>query len=279
MLILCCGPDTYRASLRARELEAAFREKHDPSGSSVDRVSSGKGAADEVIERSLTVSLFSPMRFIRADALIKDCPKQKVKALVQALSRDSKRVIVVSIEQEKPTVAAMKPFSDIPSLLMNDYPLLEGKAFLDWIQQTGALLGLSNATVLRKLADACNGDAWLASNELIKLAAGGTSEVVREHEAGTYEVVDAFLEKASTRYRLLAKNDSYERTSYLLFQQAQSALRVQSGDVQGLSAFVTSKLKRLRETDVISVASKSLLFSILSRSGLANAEELSAILP
>jgi hypothetical protein len=35
MIIVCSGPDTYRAREKARELTAAFREKHDPQGLAV----------------------------------------------------------------------------------------------------------------------------------------------------------------------------------------------------------------------------------------------------
>lgn len=279
MLILCCGPDTYRATARARELEAAFRSKYDPRGSSIERLEAGKRVADEVIERSLTVSLFSPMRFLRADGLIKRCPMQKAKALVHALAKDPERVIVVSIEEEKPTGTALKPFADVPKMIVNEYPLLKGKAFFIWVQQSAAALGVTDGSTLKALADACDGDAWLASNELLKIAAGGASELVRERAAGTHEVADAFLAADSSRYRRLAESGSSDRAAYPLFQQAHTSLRVHDGDTQGLPPFVISKIQRTREERAASVASVSVLAMMLSRSGLADAEELFTILP
>ncbi|MEK7473983.1 MAG: hypothetical protein AAB668_04690 [Patescibacteria group bacterium] len=279
MLILCCGPDTYRATQRARELEAAFRAKHDPEGSSVDRLESGKRTADEVVERSLTVSLFSPMRFVRVDGLIEHCPMQKTKALVQALSRDPERVIVVSIEKVKPTNAALKAFADVPKLIVNEYPLLQGNEFFAWVQRSGAALGVMNASVLKTLADACDGDAWLASNELLKLAAGGVSESVRERETDTYDVADAFIATDPSRYRRLAEKGMSDRTTYPLFQQACAALRVHDGDAQGLTSHVISKMKRASMKRSATVASASVLVMMLSRSGLADAEDLFTALP
>ncbi|MCR4256863.1 MAG: hypothetical protein NUW08_04110 [Candidatus Uhrbacteria bacterium] len=279
MLILCCGPDTYRATARARGLEAAFRAKHDPHGSSIERLESGKRVADEVIERSLTVSLFSPMRFLRADGLIAGCPKQKAKALAHALAKDPERVIVVSIEEEKPTGTALKPFADVPKTIVNEYPLLKGKAFFALVQQSAAGLGVTDTSALQALADACDGDAWLASNELLKLAAGGASELVQDRAAGTYEIADAFLAADPSRYRRLMESGGSDRAAYPLFQQAHTSLRVHDGDTQGLPPFVISKGQRTREGRAARVASVSVLAMMLSRSGLADAEELSTILP
>lgn len=279
MLILCCGPDTYRATRRARELEAAFRAKHDPQGSSIERLETGKRVADEVIERSLTVSLFSPMRFLRADGLIKHCPMQKAKALVHALAKDPERVIVVSIEEEKPTNTTLMAFAGVPKMIVNEYPLLKGKAFFTWVQQSAAALGVTDGSTLNALADACDGDAWLASNELLKIAAGGASELVRERVAVTYEVADAFLAVDPSRYRRLMENGGSDRAAYPLFQRAHTFSRVHDGDTQGLPPFVISKGQRTCEGRTAHVASVSVLAMMLSRSGLADAKELSTILP
>lgn len=279
MLLLCCGPDTYRAMQRARDLETAFRAKHDPSGASIERLEPGKTTADAVIERSLTVSLFSPMRFIRADGLIEQCPKSKAAPLAQALSKDPDRVIVVSIESEKPSTTTLKPFASIPKLLVTEYPFLKGKAFAAWVVQAGSSVGVTDAMMLARLADACDGDAWLASNELIKLAAGGESSVVRAQESSAYEIVDEFLTEAPNRHRALATRASSERAAYPLFQQSVAALRVLSGDTHGLPSFVVSKLRRSNERRAASLAGAAALTSVLARYGLADSEELDAILP
>lgn len=277
MLILCCGPDTYRATQRAQELEAAFRSKHDPSGSSIDRLASGKRLVDDVIERSLAVSLFSPMRFIRADGLIEQCPKQKLSPLVHALGKDPERVIVVSIEQEPPVNTVRKSLSVIPKLIINDYPLLQGKAFSDWVFATGGMLGVTDNASMSVLAEACNGDSWLAANELVKLAAGGVSDVVQERETNLYELADAFLEDDASRYARLAGVAS-ERVAYPLFQQALAALRVHDGETQGIPPFAVSKLKRADAVNAAKVTSTASLIMMASRTGLADAHELTTLL-
>ena len=93
MLLVCIGPDTFRAQAKARELENAFRQKYDLDGSSIERISPGKDGVDEVIERANTVSLFCPRRFMRTANLLMDCPKAKQTALVQSLTKDPENVI------------------------------------------------------------------------------------------------------------------------------------------------------------------------------------------
>ncbi|MDP3793986.1 MAG: hypothetical protein Q8R07_04530, partial [Candidatus Uhrbacteria bacterium] len=110
MLILCIGPDTFRAQGKARELEEAFKKKYDPSGSSVEHVSFGKKGVDEVMERANTSSLFSSHRFLRTSNLIGECPKNKQAALAKTLARDSDHVIVVSVEDEAPAAVSLEPF-------------------------------------------------------------------------------------------------------------------------------------------------------------------------
>lgn len=278
MLILCCGPDTFRATQRVKELEDAFRAKHDPSGTSIERFPSGKSSVDEIIERSLTVSLFSPMRFLRADGLIEHCSSAKAKALAGALTRDPDRVIVVSIEQEKPTNADLKAFADVPKLILNEYPLLRGAAFETWVVQTGETLGIHDLEGLKSLARECDGDSWLASNELLKMAAGGTSSVVKEGSLSGYEYADRFLTPDSRRYNLLSSEDR-DQIAYPLFQQSIAALRVKDGDSQGLPPFVISKMRSVDRDRAARVMATSILLLSLSRAGFADSHEALGILP
>src|SRR5690349_2995349 len=52
MLIVCHGPDTFRALQKARELELAFKQKYDAHGLSVERLASGKDAVTEIASRA-----------------------------------------------------------------------------------------------------------------------------------------------------------------------------------------------------------------------------------
>lgn len=279
MLILCCGPNTYSAIARANELESAFRQKHDPDGASIERIVSGKKACEEIMERSLTVSLFAPMRYLRADGLIGECPKNKIQPLVLSLAKDPEHVIVVSVETEKPDAMMMKILSGVPKLVISDYPLLQGKAFQDWVVHAGRLLGILDTATLRALASACEGDAWLAAQELIKLSAGGVSDVARAAKLDPYAFSETVLKKAGNRYASLSEPDIASRAGFTLPQQAVSMLRVRDNDKIGLSPFIIDKFQRARGENIESTLSNLLLIQHLQRLGFANDEEALTLIP
>jgi DNA polymerase III delta subunit len=279
MLILCCGPDTYRAVMRARDLEAAFRQKHDAGGSSVEHLSPGKGAADEIVERSLSVSLFTPMRFLRADELVGSCPKTKTKALVQALARDPERVIVVSVEPEKPDASQMKWLADVPKMIVNEYNILRGSEFRAWVNETAKSLGVEDHDAVDVLARSCDGDAWLASNELLKLAAGGISRVARSASSDGYGFADAFIRGDRDRHARLAGTEAAEGVSYPLLQQTMAAFRITQGDSGGIPPFVASRFKSVGAEKAANTFASALLIHQIQRSGLSTDQEALDLLP
>jgi hypothetical protein len=163
--------------------------------------------------------------------------------------------------------------------LVNDYPLLGGRDFSAWVSRSGEALGVKDSSVLARLAEACAGDAWLASNELTKLAAGGHSELTLSRSNNGYAMADALLEKNPERYRSLFERSFIDKTTYMILQQSQSAIRVQDGDVKGVPPFAIGKLRNADGRRARALTSTSLMMTILSRSGLATTEELATLLP
>jgi hypothetical protein len=280
VLILCCGPDSYRALARARELEAAFRQKHDPEGRAIERLSSGKDGVEEVIEKAAGASLFSPRRFLRADGIISSCPKAKQKALLEALSRDVESMIVVSVEEEKPTASSMKVFEVLPKLVVSEYPLLTNKAFLTWAQDIAKSLGNIDETQAQALANVCEGDSWKFVNEAIKLAAGARLEAGNGvEEESAYDMADHILKQDQSRRRAVDNRDfGYSETS-ILVQQSLAAIRVRDREIAGLPPFVVRKLQGMNVSKEDEIFATSLEMLFLQRSGLCNEGESTNLIP
>jgi hypothetical protein len=280
VLILCCGPDSYRALARARELEAAFRQKHDPEGRAIERLSSGKDGVEEVIEKGAGASLFSPRRFLRADGIISSCPKSKQKALIDTLSRDVESMIVVSVEEEKPTASTMKAFEGLPKLVVSEYPLLSSKAFFVWAQEVAKSLGNIDDKQVKALVDICEGDSWKFVNEAIKLAAGARLESGdSSSEESVYDMADHILKQDKERRNAIEEKDfGYSETS-ILMQQSLAAIRVRDREVGGLPPFVVRKLQSMKVPypDEIFAASLEMLF--LQRAGFCNEQESTNLIP
>ena len=280
MLIVCCGPDRYRALARARELEAAFKQKHDPEGRSIERLPSGKDGVEAVIEKSAGASLFSSRRFLRADGILSNCPKIKHKAMIDALSRDVESMIVVSVEEEKPAASVLKIFDGLPKCIVNEYPLLTGKAFLTWSADALKSLGFDTDPIFVQLAEACEGDSWRFINEATKLAAGANREIIKyDSTESAYDLTDRILRQGAERFAFVERSNFGYSESSVLVQQTVSAIRVRDRDAEGLVPFVVRKLQNMQTTNPELLLGAGLEMIFLQRSGMCDEQESSELIP
>lgn len=277
MLILCIGPDTFRAQEKARELEAAFRKKYDPTGSSVEHISSGKEGVDEVIERAGTISLFSSHRFLRGNNLLGDCPKVKQAVLIRVLVQDPERTIIVSVEDEPPAATTLKPFEKDVKVIKYEFPEQSGAAWMRWIQEMAERLKIEDKQILRRIAEATEGDSWYAWNELLKLAAGGTSHVVRTEEESIYYYADAYLKQNPAWSGIFKDQELTKQALNTFLSQARSALRVRDGATEGLHPYVVKKLGTLPSQNLEERFAHTLLAFFCQRSGYAADDEAAMV--
>jgi len=274
MLILCIGPDTFRAQAKVRELEVAFKKKYDPSGSSAERVSPGKDGVDEVMERANTISLFSSHRFLRASNLIGECPKNKQAALAKALARDSDHVIVVSVEDAVPNVTALKPFEKEVKIIKYEFPEQVGVAFDRWVQDIAKVMGIQDDRAIKMIAEETEGDSWYAMNELTKLAAGGTADVVSSAESPTsYMYADAYLRGQVDQYKFLQDEISSAPLLSLFLSQSRAALRVRDRATEGLHPYMVKKMSALPSQNLEEKFAHTLLALFCQRAGYAAEDE------
>lgn len=246
MLILCIGPDQYRALAKAQELERAFIEKHDPSGLSVERLDEGSDAVDQIIERVNTVSLFTPRRFIRVSNLVDRCPKAKQKALIQALGKDPERVIVVSVERDPPTPPLAALFGEVPKFLRYDFPTLSSKEFLAWVEQRAVQYEIRNMSHIQRIAQEADGDCWYASNELIKLAMGDDASLSSSTAKGRdiFQYAEVFLASGKQGRGFLLDDDVLAQAMTVFLSQSRAALRVRDQATSGLHPYLVKKLQK-----------------------------------
>lgn len=285
MLLLCIGPDTFRAQEKAHELEAAFKQKYDPAGSSVERIAPGKEAVDEIVQRANTTSLFSPRRFMRTTDLLKDCSKTKQAALIQALSRDSENVIVVSVESEPLSATTMKAFSGeagpagekIPKIIKYEFPEQEGTAFRNWLTELAKRIGVKDQSAVDQIAEATDGDSWFAWNELLKLAAGGQTEAKRAELSPTiYLYAEQFLQNQTRWHTALMNEDISSQLLTTLVSQARAALRVRDGATEDLHPYVVKKMRIIKYNNLEALFARSLVSLLAQRAGYGTEDEVAA---
>lgn len=273
MFILCSGADTFRSLQKVRELEAAYRAKHDQAGVSVQHLPSGKDGIDPLLSAMSGGSLFSTRRFLRADDLVSGCPKTKRDALVRALARDADDLIVVCLESSEVTAVECKPFASLPKFFHYQFPLLSPAEFMDWAMGYASSMGFADARAVRSLVDRVQGDTWAFISEFAKVQAGGEMVERDMEDPSIFTAIDGLLEQRQRRHVTLRQLGDPDAVIAQAPGQLRSALLVQSGFTKGIHPFVLKKVSRLR------FASPSRLWKHLasslvwSRSSHASAEE------
>jgi len=281
MLILCIGPDTFRAQEKARELEVAFRQKFDLGGSSMERLSTGKDAVKQVLERSNTASLFSPRRMMRTSDLLLECPKSSHHPLIQALTKDPENIIIISVESERSPETTMKAFANVPKLVKYEFPVQKGADFGKWVADRAMILGYQDEKRVAQLAATCDGDSWLAWNELLKLAAGSTENLRRIVMPKIYDYAEWYVKGGDRRYLFLDGRESESSDVLTVFlSQIRAALRVRDNDTEGLHPFVVKKMQSLahQKKDLEETMSVILQAYLSQRIGYGSEDEIAAIL-
>src|SRR3989344_4808476 len=274
MLIICSGPDTFRARQKARELTEAFRAKHDPSGFSIETMKAPDVA--DLLQRLSAPSFFSAKRFVRCDNLFEKIKIADVRLLAKRLAADKDQTIVVTVETEEPAAKMLGEFVDV-QVFKYTHPLLTGRAFLDWCTKRAAELGAS-ASDAEIIARNVEGNIWQAEQELAKRSANPNSPLAEmEDSSGSlFELVDAYFRGNSEwRYDVLRADD--DQFLVTLFSQARSWARVKDGEVTGIHQYAVKKLSYLKG-DADAALLKSLRAVVASRTSLAGTSETDTLL-
>jgi hypothetical protein len=273
MLIICSGADSYRSLEKARSLESAYRDKYDKDGRSVERVPFGKDGTDVLLSIASGASLFSERRFIRADNLIKTCPKSKREALVKTLSRDAELTIVVSLEAGEPNKKDLNDFKNVPKFFQYDFPLLSPPQFASWARAFAEKNDLTDASRIQDLISVSQGDSWLFVNEFNKIRAGGHTSGNASGAMNIFEVVDAFLQRRSDRWSALRRFDDAQSVMSQTGNQVRALGLVLSGHAKGVHPFVAQKLRRMKNADPHERFTHLMTAFTWSRTGMADVNE------
>ncbi len=249
MLILCSGSDTYHARKKARELVAAFRQKHDPSGYSTEVMQGG--AIHELpllLTRLGSPSLFAAKRLIRCDGLLNKLKIADVRQLAKRLESAGDDIIILSVEDEPPVDKILKEFNGI-KLVHYPYPPLSGAKFLTAVTSRAQELGVSDE-LAKEIARRTDGDMWRAEHELEKASANPNTLLIQgADDPGTvFDAADAYLtERAGWRERVASFPD--ESMVSILATQARTFARVHDGETAGVHPYVARKYSMMKISD------------------------------
>lgn len=280
MLIVCSGPDTFRALKKARELEVAFKQKYDAQGLSVEHISSGKSAITEIAARAGAVSLFASRRFVRTSNVLAEATKVQRGTLKKVLMGDQDGFIVLSVEEEPPIATVLKELEPEVKIVRYDFAASQGEAFFAWAREEAAEMGFVDEKIVREIARATEGDSWSCYFELMKRAAYPEAEtsLMDSAEGTIFSFADAYVAGRPEWWGLAGQADFIKQTATTFLMQTRSALRVRDGAVEGLHSFVVRKMRGQRFEDVDEAFARVVESFFVQRSGYGDDKEALALL-
>ncbi len=276
MIIVCSGPDTYRARQRARELVLAFKQKHDPNSLSTFILATGQDIKT-ILSDIGTPSLFTTKKLIKCDGLLATLKIAEVRTLMSKLQIDGDQTILLTVEDEPPSDKILEILKPAP-LFFYPFPFLRGSAFLKWIIDEAQKLGVSKA-LATEIAAYAESDTWYARQELNKKAVYPDAEQVSEKNtvSSSFETIENFLqEKKGSREQL--KNLKDESMISLMQSQIKSYIRVRDGFTEGMHPYVQKKMKQLKIRNVEQKLLKSIKALSANRNGLSAGNEIESLI-
>lgn len=267
MLLVCAGPDSFQALRKARELELMYREKYDPTGISIERVTLGNKSLEGLAERFGTMGLFAQRRCLRVTGLVSSWKKADWDRATKLFARDPEQTIVISLEEEISPEAERMISGWERSRVYRHTPLV-GLAFQTLTKQLAQEQGVEYGPELQAYARTIEGDAWSFWNALPRWkATQGLPEALSVEET-PFSQSDEYLTGGSSGKRVFSDNDGLLP---LVLQQARQGLRVVAGrsDVR-MPAFAQKKWQQLnaeQRKTLSERAQKAIEATIIQRTG------------
>ncbi len=111
MLVICAGPDSFRARLKYRDLIDAYKKKYDEKGDTVEYLPS-ENLFEVVISRLGNQSLFASKKLLVCEGLLSKLTAKQTSNLRDAIYKDGDITVVIDYEEKAPKATAVKSFQE-----------------------------------------------------------------------------------------------------------------------------------------------------------------------
>lgn len=166
MIIFLSGPDSYRRTVKEREIVEAYRRKY--GSISDDRFDFNQGSEIVDLEEFLmNSSMFNTNKLAIVESPSK-APTAKLAKILKSYLKDgsSTTILIVSENEPPPTLKFLK---EKPAIYQG-FSLLNGRPLNSFIQTEATHRGLKlKPEIIQELAQAFEGDSWSIVTELDKL--------------------------------------------------------------------------------------------------------------
>lgn len=243
MLIICSGPDGFRAKQKIRGFVGSFKDKYDKTGNSVETLSSQEPYA-EIVSRLSAPSLFHSKTMVVCHGLMDGLKVGQIKTLAKSLLVDADQTVILDHEDKKPTQKTADYFTD-KSLLVYAHDELEGSALRKEVAAMCAKYGVDAKQADRLIAGYAN-DLWAIDAALQILSAGTDGlEIANKEENSVFQITEAIM-KGDADWLKQAWNMDKDDVLNVLISQYRSWHMVQAGVADGVHPYVQKKMSMLK---------------------------------
>lgn len=245
MTILICGSDTFRAREKLKELKNAFVQKH---GQNITTLSGENLSLAKLREAILSNSLFDAKRLVVIEKLEdSDVDMDKIKEILSAAPKDN----VIILFEEKDIFGADHKYK---------FEKLTGRELERWAADFAKRIGFGfTLRGLSRLLDVTDGDSWIISSEISKLA-GLNKNIIDQDDvdevvagganSSVFKFIDALaFGRKEQALKLLKQelevSDDPTRLFHLIVRQFRIILQTKDADAKklGLNQFVINKAR------------------------------------
>ncbi len=279
MLLVCTGPDSFQALRKAQELERAYREKYDPSGLSIERLTVTAKSVETIAERVGAMGLFAQRRCLRATGLVASWKKPDWERAGKLFQRDPEQSIVISLEEQL-SPEAERVVTGWERSRVYRHPVLAGADFQKFASSLAQECGVEFEPILLTFARQIEGDSWAFWNALPRWKATKTLPDLASPELSPFlKSDDALLGSEAAATNVFSED---EDLLPLLMQQARQGLRVmaQQPDPR-MPAFVQKKWQRLppeRRARLLARVQRAIEATVAQRLGVTDASSFALLM-
>jgi DNA polymerase III delta subunit len=278
MLIICAGPDGFRARLKYRDLVDAYRKKYDEKGATIEHLPSDN-LYEILLSKLSNQSLFASKKLLVCEGLFQKLTAKQVSNLRDAIYRDADISVVIDYEEKEPKATAVKSFQEKELFIYGHEPA-KGSELNKIVKDLCKRYGVSE-TLIPSLLQRYQSDLWAIDTALQVLSVmdDGTTTVLGEQiqADNMYALVDLLM---MNKMSWLGQYEQYDLNAIL--NSAVSQMRTwhmaQQGMAKGAHPFVQKKLSAMRIKDADYQLLKFLKTFFASRQSLVSGDEIVQVL-
>jgi DNA polymerase III delta subunit len=276
MLVICAGPDSFRARLKYRDLVLAYKKKYDEKGDTVESLPLDN-LYEAVLSKLGNQTLFASKKLLVCEGLMSKLTAKQASNLRDAIYRDGDITVVIDYEEKAPKATAIKSFEE-KELYVYAHEMAKGTELNKIVADLCKRYGVE-VTLVPSLIQRYQSDLWAIDTAL---------QMIRVLDKQTVESGDVQIDNMFGLVDKLLKNQKSWIGQYTAFDinailsstvsQMRTWHMAQEGMAKGAHPFVQRKLSGMRIKDADFRFQQFLKTFYGSRNSLAAGDEIAQIL-